>query len=196
MSFIDWMQAIKGDVGQKPSGPPGVVGIVPDDWFADAVHMEGTALAIVANAAGFRSEIAIFNNARTLSLAYEIRRLFVTSGTAGAVIGLVAPSAGFSGFADVPIYASDLSAHAGVSELKKPSLKLGTKNSAAATAGTQFCGGAVVVVATASVWVEIPGRFILRASADGGGQMLLRPDADNVGMRAMFQWRQLERRKL
>lgn len=195
-SFQDWLHSIAGKLSQTPSGPPGLVAVVPDDFLPDEFTRGAFAIFVAAGGAGFRSEIELENTSQTDSHGYEIFNMSVlVQGATNVQIGEVGPAQAITGYTAQTILNLDFVTKNGVSRDRAPQLTVQTKNTAAAVT-LQQCGFATIATPTTNIWVPIPGRIVLRAIKGGGGRMMVRPTVDVMAIGFMAEWRKLEKRSL
>lgn len=185
------MHSALGLSGQTPMGPPGIVQALPDDYITKDPERFGIISAvIVAGGAGTRSEILLLMVSLSESYGVEISNIWFALTTTNG-LEIVRPTATVSGLTELLHYSTDVPANSLISS--KP-LGIYRKNTAAATAGTRVTGS-TIIEPVANQWTRVPGRIILRSGPGLPGQLMLRPDADNVELRLIAEWRLLEKRQ-
>lgn len=188
MSLTGELHAISGELGHRPvGGRVPAVAIIPDDYLPPQRYEGPLGTSVAAGGAGTRTEIALVLASLDPNIGCELADLWVSSATAGASVEILRATAGITGLTDVPFVSGDLGS-------QRPRLRLQYKNTAAATAGTDPLVDDVII-ATANVYVRLPGSIILRGKS-GQNAIIIRTKADNQNVKVLGRYRDLEKRSL
>lgn len=190
--MTDWIQHVLralGTRGLEPQAAPIAVAVIPDDYAPPERFRGIVAVAVGAGGVGTRSQVLyLAAGGQQQGTLIELERFWFSS-AATLALEIVRPDATVTGYTDQAYRSTDLRAGIG-------SLRVQTKINAAADVGASLIAG-TINYPTIDAWLDFPlhGLIELGGPATRSG-IIIRPSADNTGLRVVMEYRELGVRKL